>query len=159
MGDLMTTNPVLCDPVSDFNARRRSATTTERRYIRTSTVADKEEEGQRTTGNYLSILSFFVQASFAGVARGVVFSRRSVEIAAKYSVETLRSLSSAPGPDREKPGILIDVVRGYFREIAELGEDEARRFQAEVEILESRIWPTSGAEKNHSYRRRWRVKE
>lgn len=66
-----------------------------------------------------------------------------------------RDRSGLPGPEAER--LLIDELRGLFRELGEAALSEAARLQSELEQISGSIGYE--AESSAAYRRRWRAKE
>jgi len=111
------------------------------------------------TLDYASLANFVVQASLARAATGLWAWQRELQIGLKYALDVVHTFHRMDVAQRKQAqGMLIDHIRGYFREVAELGEQESHRLQTELERIAATVWPTSARQRHQRYRRRWHVK-
>ena len=119
-----------------------------------------DDEAKNADAQSGDLTTFLFLASVAHVRGTLRLWRRWLEVFSKYSpeiVHTLRMMNSNPDQRGLAQRALIDDVAGCFRELAELRDAEARRFQTELEKLAATARPQSQPQ-DGPYRRRWHVK-
>jgi len=118
-------------------------------------------DGQNATSDYGDLLNVMAQASLTWMNSGFRYWRRWLEIYASYYPAIMHSvqvMSSDPGKWEEARGVLIDNLRAYLREMAELPWQESRRLQAEFERIVGEVWPSAEGGQGEPHRRRARWK-
>jgi len=124
-------------------------------------AANEEAEGQTTTVQVGDIVDFLLQASLVWMKSSLHFWQRGTGVFATHFLEILRTLqvmNADPTRRTEAQGILIDILRAYFREMAELPGHESRRFLAALEKIDGKIWATLRGGPDIPPQRRWQVK-
>jgi hypothetical protein len=102
------------------------------------------------------------QASLAWMRSGFSYWRGWAEIYASHypvMMQSLQAMTADPGRWQEARGVLIDNLRAYLREMAELPWQESRRLQAELEKIAGQVWPAPAGGQEEPYRRRANVKQ
>ncbi|NOT55395.1 MAG: hypothetical protein HOP18_12380 [Deltaproteobacteria bacterium] len=147
---------------NDFNARLQALLSTlERWRSDTETTTDADTEDQPPTVPIGEIVEFLLQASLLWLKSSMRFWRRGTGVFAIHLLEMLRTvpaLTADPTRRGEALGILIDLLRTYFREIAELPGHESRRFLAELDKIERNIGAPLQEVPREPAPRRWQVK-
>ncbi len=112
----------------------------------------------RTTGEQTEqirdVLVETAQTELAAVNAGIAFWSAWVESATKFSGEATRvlaAIASGEEPSDDGLGSLVDSSRQFIREMAELPERTAHRFNSELEKLTSS--ERKGARKRQSPRK------
>jgi hypothetical protein len=70
----------------------------------------------------------------------------------------LSAMNSDPSKCEEAKQELLNSLSACIREMSELSNREARRFQAELAEVLAQMWPGDGQEEAGQYWRRWNVK-
>jgi hypothetical protein len=147
---------------TDFNARLQALLSTlEHWRSDTETTTDADTEDQTPPVQIGEIVEFLLQASFLWTKSGLRFWRRGTGVFAIHLLEMLRTvpaLTADPIRRGEAQGTLIDILRTYFREMAELPGHESRRFLAELEKIERNIGAPFQEVSREPAPRRWQVK-
>jgi hypothetical protein len=110
---------------------------------------------------YGCLASFLLRGCLACIASGLWVWQQEFEITTKYAVDAMRTLHVMTfdlGQREQAQRTLIDDIRGYFREVAELGERGSVRLRAELEEIAASVWPVAAGEPHKRYRRRWHAK-
>ncbi len=106
-------------------------------------------------------MEFLLQASLLWTKSSVRFWRRGTGVFAIHLLEMLRTVPDLTADltrRGEALGILIDILRTYFREMAELPGHESRRFLAELGKIERTIEAPYQEVPREPVPRRWQVK-
>jgi hypothetical protein len=101
---------------------------------------------------------FLGRAATLTVASASTLLRSCVELSAKYSIETVQTLITESKQDGSAQRRVIDMVRGYFRELGELQERASREAQEELDDLARNVVLRAENQDGRPYRRRWRAK-
>ncbi|MSQ48253.1 MAG: hypothetical protein EXR78_07670 [Deltaproteobacteria bacterium] len=147
---------------NDFNASLQALLATAERWRSdTETTSNPEEEDQTPTVQVGEVVEFLLQATLLSMKSSMRFWRRGTGIFATRLLEILRTiptLTTDPTRHGEARGIVIDTLRTYVREIAELPGHESRRFLAELGKIEARLGATHQGRPEDLPRRRCHIK-
>jgi hypothetical protein len=97
----------------------------------------------------------FVNSGYRYLAR---WAEISVKRYADFA-QTLASINATPKGSEPQMNAMMDSLRGYLREMAELPLEESKRLQAEIEAIMEPAASVSGAAAKESGKRRARAKK
>jgi hypothetical protein len=103
-----------------------------------------------------------IRAFIATAGSSLRYWRTLAELYARNATllqsQAVRAFGELPPSQAER--VLLDELRGFFRELAELGMTEAARLGAELEEIGGALLELAGAsEPSGPYRRRWKAKD
>ena len=121
-------------------------------------------EGNRpqTPFSLQNAANFMARASQLWMDSSIRFWGRSAEINSNYYKAASRNLSdmnSDPDQREQAEGTLMDLLRAYVREMADLPAQESRRLQAELEKFVENISSPVDEDSTGTHRRGHRVKD
>ena len=121
-----------------------------------------QSEPQRETPDFREAVEFMARAYPIFMDSGPRFWGRWAEINMNYYAaisQNLSAMNSDPNSRDEAMGTMTDMLRAYFREMAELPEQEFRRMQANFESGTQTTSSSAASESAGPYRRGHRVKD
>jgi hypothetical protein len=103
-----------------------------------------------------------IRAFIATAGSSLRYWRTLAELYARKAnllqLQTARAFGELPPSQAER--VLLDELRGFFRELAEVGITEAARLSAELEQIGGALLEVAGAtEPSGPYQRRWKAKD
>jgi len=119
---------------------------------------DQEQAG---SPEYRAMVDLLTQVHLAYMRSGLRYMNRWIESCSTYYPKIVHALSNAAAkPDRRSDaiGAVMDDLKAYMREMAQLPLDESRRLQAELEEM-LQTFRAAGGDAGGPYRRRRRAKE
>lgn len=128
----------------------------------TAMADDGEDDQQQTPFDTQDAAKFMAQASRLWLESSARFWGRSAEISSEFYNEVRRNIADidSDSSDRsESEGALMDLLRGYVRQMVELPAQESRRLQAEIEKFVEKMEFEGNRNNNRPQRRGHRIKD
>jgi hypothetical protein len=106
------------------------------------------------------VLRFMGLAWFACLTSGLRSWSRAAEMLSRELPSLARAVGEVPsGPGSpEAHAVLLDEIKGRFREFMEIPGEESRALQVELEKIVAAIWPSASPTAEGPYWRRWEAK-